>query len=151
MFEQDRIALAVLPMPTGQAYEYDVRHDIRFPLSPIDWYALIKYSQGYIGSNMHPIVVSLHNAVPCFSLDNWGRVNFKGEKVDDGSSKIQHIMEVFGVSSNHRMINRGSCDVTMQEIYEGIKNFPKENIQKKAVLYLQEYNEMMKMIINKLS
>ena len=60
-------------------------------------------------------------------------------------------MEVFGVSRNHRMINRGSCDVTMQEIYEGIKNFPKENIQKKAVLYLQEYNEMMKMIINKLS
>ena len=151
MFEHDGIALAVLPMPTGQAYEYDVRHDIRFPLSPIDWYALIKYSQGYIGSNMHPIVVSLHNAVPCFSLDNWGRVNFKGEKVDDGSSKIQHIMEVFGVSRNHRMINRGSCDVTMQEIYEGIKNFPKENIQKKAVLYLQEYNEMMKMIINKLS
>lgn len=151
MFEHDGIALAVLPMPTGQAYEHDVRHDIRFPLSPIDWYALIKYSQGYIGSNMHPIVVSLHNAVPCFSLDNWGRVNFKGEKVDDGSSKIQHIMEVFGVSRNHRMINRGSCDVTMQEIYEGIKNFPKENIQKKAVLYLQEYNEMMKMIINKLS
>lgn len=150
-FECDGIALAVLPMPTGQSYEYDVKYDIKFPLSPIDWYALIKYSQGYVGSNMHPIVVSLHNAVPCFSLDNWGRVNFKGEKVDDGSSKIQHIMEVFGVLENHRMINRGSCDVTMQEIYEGIKNFPKGNVQKKAAFYLQEYNEMMKMIINKLS
>lgn len=42
-------------------------YEISLPLSPIDWYALIKYSSGYIGNNMHPIVVSLHNQIS-FSL-----------------------------------------------------------------------------------
>lgn len=150
IFAKDDIALVILPMPTGQAYGYSVRYEIKFPLSPIDWYALIKYSQGYIGSNMHPIVVSLHNAIPCFSLDNWGRVNFWGEKVDDGSSKIQHIMEVFGVQDNHRMINHNKCNVTIQEIYDGIRNFPKNMVSRKAAYYLQKYNDMMELIIKQL-
>ena len=44
-------------------------YEISLPLSPIDWYALIKYSSGYIGNNMHPIVVSLHNQISFFSFD----------------------------------------------------------------------------------
>lgn len=43
---------------------------ISIPLNPIDWYALIKYSKGYIGERMHPIVVSLHNSVPFIVLMN---------------------------------------------------------------------------------
>lgn len=150
VFAKDDIALVILQMPTGMAYDYSVKYEIKFPLSPIDWYALIKYSQGYIGSNMHPIVVSLHNAVPCFSLDNWGRVNFNGEKVDDGSSKIQHIMEVFDVANNRRMITHGKCNVTIHEIYEGIRNFPRDLVRQKAACYLQEYNEMMESMIKQL-
>lgn len=151
VFAREDTALVILPMPTGQAYDHCVKYKIDFPLSPIDWYALIKYSQGYIGSNMHPIVVSLHNAVPCFSLDNWGRVNFWGEKVDDGSSKIQHIMEKFGVANNRRKINHGICDVTVEEIYEGIRNFPKDAVRQKAACYLQKYNEMIELIIKRLN
>lgn len=150
LFARDNVALVILPMPTGKPYEHDVKFQINFPLSPIDWYALIKYSQGYIGSNMHPIVVSLHNAVPCYSLDNWGRVNFCGEKVDDGSSKIQHIMEVFGVANNRYAINRGKCDVSNREIYEAIKKFPKEDVQRKADSYLNQYNDMMGEILEQM-
>lgn len=150
VFAKDDMALVILPMPTGMAYDYSVKYEIKFPLSPIEWYALIKYSQGYIGSNMHPIVVSLHNAVPCFSLDNWGRVNFNGEKVDDGSSKIQHIMEVFDVANNRRMITHGKCNVTIHEIYEGIRNFPRDLVRQKAACYLQEYNDMMELMIKQL-
>lgn len=147
LFAKDNVDLAMLPMPTGGTFDYEVKHDIRFPLSPIDWYALIKYSKGYIGNNMHPIVVSLHNAVPCFSLDNWGRVNFHGEKVNDDSSKILHIMKVFGVKQNHRMVDKGVCSVTPSEIYNGIKSFPCEKVAEQSEKYTVEYHNMMNSIL----
>lgn len=146
-FNSDGKQLVILPMPTGGDYEYDADVVIKFPLSPIDWYALIKYSSAYIGSNMHPIVVSLHNAVPCFSLDIWGRTNFFNKKVKDNSSKVKHIMGVFGVESNHRMIDNGYCNVSAKEIYKAINAFPIDNVKRQAAKYLDEYNVMMNNII----
>lgn len=58
----------VFPMPNGVKFQHNFDYQVNVPLSPIDWYALIKYSSGYVGSNMHPIIVSLHNAVPCLVL-----------------------------------------------------------------------------------
>lgn len=69
---------------------------IDFPLTPLEWYAIIKYSCGYIGNNMHPIVVSLHNANPFFSFDNYGSSKFKKLITSDKSSKIKHILGVSG-------------------------------------------------------
>lgn len=51
-----------------------IESQISLPLDPLDWYALIKYSSGYIGERMHPIVVCLHNSVPFFSFDEYGTV-----------------------------------------------------------------------------
>ena len=59
------------PMPE-KLVGANVKTNIQLPLSPIDWYALIKYSSGYIGERMHPIVVSIHNRVPFFSFDEYG-------------------------------------------------------------------------------
>jgi hypothetical protein len=147
LFNEDGKELVILPMPTGGTYEFVADKEIKFPLSPMDWYALIKYSSGYIGSNMHPIVVCLHNAVPCFSLDIWGRTNFFNRKVDDGSSKVKHIMSVFGIAQNHRLINNGKCEVEMDEIFDAIKNFPYEQVKLKASEYLDAYNVMMQDIL----
>lgn len=60
-----------LPMPE-RLFDAGIAKSIPLPLSPIDWYALIVYSKGYIGERMHPIVVCLHNAVPFFCFDEYG-------------------------------------------------------------------------------
>ena len=59
------------PMP-GRLRRFDTRYVIDLPLPTLDWYYLIKYSRGYIGELMHPIVVSLHNSVPFFCFDQYG-------------------------------------------------------------------------------
>ena len=135
------------PMPKGILFEHDFDYQIDLPLNPFDWYALIRYSSAYIGSNMHPIVVSLHNAVPCFSIDNWGTRNFWGKTVLDGSSKVQDILTVFGVSDNHASIENGVCHVDTQFIIDKIIKFPKEKVKEKAMTYLKMYNEMMSKIL----
>lgn len=144
------VALGILPLPTGIHFDYDADFVIKCPLSPIDWYALLKYSYAYIGSNMHPIVVCLHNAVPCFSIDNWGRIDFWGNKKNDGSSKVEHIMKAFGVGMNHRLINKSKCEITADEIIKSIKDFPKSLVQNTASGYNEKYNIMMEHIIKSL-
>lgn len=145
---KEGISFGILPLPTGVHFMHNADFEIPLPLSPIDWYALLKYSCAYIGCNMHPIVTCLHNAVPCFSIDNWGRTNFWGKKIDDGSSKVEHIMNVFGVSRNHRMSSGGKCNVSASEIVNGIKTFPTKLVKAKADEYLGMYNTMMNSLIN---
>ena len=48
------------------------------------------------------------------------------------------------------MINRNKCNVTISEIYDGIRNFPKNMVRRKAAYYLQKYNDMMELIIKQL-
>lgn len=144
------IKCVAFPMPTGIKFKHPFDFQIDIPLNPLDWYALIKYSAAYIGSNMHPIVVSLHNSVPCYSIDNWGRTNFWGHKKQDNSSKVEHIMNVFGVNTNHAMIENGKCIISAEEIKNGIVNFPKKLVSTKADLYLQEYLQMMEDIFTAL-
>ena len=72
----------------------ELENKIALPLNPIDWYALLKYSCGYIGNNMHPIVVCIHNTVPFFSFDNYGTKHANGLFCDSSTSKIRHILKV---------------------------------------------------------
>ena len=44
----------------------ELESEIALPLNPIDWYALLKYSCGYIGNNMHPIVCAF--TIQCLFL-----------------------------------------------------------------------------------
>lgn len=59
------------PMPR-KLKKYNTQYKIELPLNTIDWYYLIKYSRGYIGELMHPIIVCLHNAVPFYCFDQYG-------------------------------------------------------------------------------
>jgi len=66
-----------LPMPE-RLIDFGWEHKVQLPLDTMDWYALIKYADGYIGERMHPIVVAIHNAVPFFSFDEYGMTSADG-------------------------------------------------------------------------
>ena len=145
------IECVVLPMPDeGVNFEHSFDLVIPSPLSPIDWYALIKYSKGYIGENMHPIVTCLHNAVPCYSIDNWGCIDFFRRTKNDGSSKVEDVLRIFGVNEWRSAISRGKCEVSPETIVNAIMKFPVSQVKKKATSYYQQYQRMMDEIIEKI-
>lgn len=150
-FGKHNISCVALTMPSGINFCHNFDYEINPPLSPIDWYSLIKYANAYIGSNMHPIVVSLHNAVPCVSIDNWGRTDFFNRKINDGSSKVKHIMKEFHVDGNHRMINKGTCNISAEEIIDLIYSFPKEDVKAHSKVMSERYDRMMEEIIESLN
>ncbi len=150
LFKERNISCVALTMPGGIKFDHNFDYEIAPPLSPLDWYALLKYADGYVGSNMHPIVVCLHNAVPCVSIDNWGRTNFFNKKISDGSSKVEHIMNEFGVGYNHYMISYMQCKVSANDIVKRITDFPIKKVQDHALMMVERYQSMMENILKSL-
>ncbi len=146
-FAQKGISCVAFPMQLGLLFKHPFNYEIPVPLSPVDWYALIKYSSGYIGNNMHPIVVALHNSVPCFSLDFYGTKDFWGRPRKEVTSKVYHIMDSFGIRNNYRRVVKGKTKVEAEEIVESILNFPVQEIEKKAAAKSVEYCNMMEDIL----
>lgn len=135
------------PFSQGIEFKHPFDKEIEMPLDPIDWYALIKYSAGYIGHNMHPIVVSLSNAVPCFSFDNYGtpRMRFF---VNQKSSKIYHIMRHFGVLQNRVNSSGKFIDhPTVDFVIDKLSSYDSNHVENVAQKYLDEYRKMMNNII----
>lgn len=151
LYAKEGITCVAFKLPNGICFEHHFDYSIDGLLPSNDWYSIIKHSAGYIGTNMHPIVVSLHNAVPCFSIDNWGRTDFFNRKLHDGSSKVEDIMKCFGVSENHRMEQQGRCDVTANEIFDKMNSFPVDDVKIKSENIYRKYSEMMKSVIESLS
>ena len=151
MMQNDGIECVAFPFPYGITFHHPFDKEINVPLSPIDWYALIKYSSSYVGNNMHPIVVSLHNAVPCFSFDTYG-VKTLRLFVNEKSSKIYHIMDKFNVLSNRSQVgSRFKRNPTPNVVVKQLKSFDKASVQLIANSYYQEYEQMMHIILNRLS
>ncbi len=147
-FAKKGYTCVALPMPTGVRFKHLFDKEIATPLSPIHWYALIKYADGYVGSNMHPIVVALHNAVPCYSIDNWGTRNWLGKATDDGSSKVGDIMNICGVGENRISIGLKGCKINPQFIVDAIENFPKLKVEQTVSALYTNYQNMMSNILN---
>ena len=76
-FECHGVQPVGLPMPE-KLFHSDINKNVYLPISPIDWYALIIHSQGYVGERMHPIIVCLHNSIPFFVFDEYGIKEKKG-------------------------------------------------------------------------
>lgn len=74
--EHNKIQPVALPMPE-ELVSANIEKKIDLPLSPLDWYALIIHSKGYIGERMHPIVVCLHNSIPFYCFDEYGIIDRK--------------------------------------------------------------------------
>lgn len=122
----------------------NITKKISLPLSPLDWYGIIKYSKGYIGNNMHPIVVCLHNNIPFYSFDNYGRGHFNGLITSDSSSKIKHI-----ITKAHLSKNRTSCmsyffkAPAPLQVFSAIKSFDYAACDEFRKEYSSSYNEML--------
>lgn len=126
-------------------------HTIKLPLSPTDWYALIKYSSGYVGHNMHPIVVSLHNHVPFFSFDTYGTKQFNGFLTDDSSSKIRHLLTEAGFDGNRvSCLSRHFHTPKPLFVYQSLCLFDTQKAENFAAEYSQKYRFMMKNILKSL-
>lgn len=150
-FSRKGISCVAFPMPTGINFSHPFDYEIDIPLNPMDWYLLIKQSNGYVGSNMHPIVVSLHNGVPCYSIDHWGCHNYFGKPIDQGSSKVADILGMYGLSENRIAIEGGKANgFNAEKIVDVISSYPKYEVQNTSVEMLQRYNLMMSEIIEKI-
>ena len=116
----------------------DCKYSIDRPLSPLDWYGLIKYSRGYVGNNMHPVVVSLHNDVPFYSFDNYGL------KENETSSKIYHILKKANLLENRTFIN-SPCYLppTPQEVVSSLMTFDCTKANSFSKDYYLKYKKMM--------
>lgn len=139
------------PIDGAMAFSHPFKYSIPIPLSPLDWYALIKYSAGYIGSNMHPIVSSLANGVPCYSLDNWGSTDFWGKKENNASSKVFDVLKQYGLENNWTQIEGNVCNVTVDEIVKRLKEYPVDQVIAISEARYVKYEKMMQDIVQSLS
>lgn len=144
------IACVGVPFSIGEtAGKFQIM--IEFPLTPLEWYSLIKYSCGYIGNNMHPIVVSLHNANPFFSFDNYGSTKYRSLITSDYSSKIRHILGVAGFEDyRESCLPRNYKYPSPSFIIKKLDHFDKDKAQKFAENYHSLYLTNMTNIINSL-
>ena len=149
--EENGLTPVAFPMPE-HLLDFNLEHKIYLPLSPLDWYALIKYSQGYIGERMHPIVVCLHNAIPFFSFDEYG--TFKKtlfglcKKYIPSSSKTFHILEKAGLSEwmcSYFDENRKMPD--SNQVVDCFLKFPVTKCEAFAQDKQQDYNNGMNEIL----
>lgn len=142
--EQQGLTCVALPFPQGMKFKHCLDYEIPSPLLPLDWYALIKYSQGYIGHNMHPIVVSLHNANPFFAFDNYGIKKLNGFYSSDYSSKIKHILSLADLEENRiSCVNRSFIAPDPKYVLDKVVNFDTNKAQQFSTLYLKKYENMM--------
>lgn len=148
LFADKDIASVALAFPSGVKFENNLEHKIDIPINPLDWYYLIKYSQGYVGHNMHPIIVALHNAVPFYSFDHYvKRSNFFW--VNEKTSKIHHIVNKAKLNSNRISVLYGVTKIPNEiTVFKAIMNFEKEKCKKFSENQTQEYNQMMHDLIN---
>lgn len=119
---------------------------IKTPLDPLDWYSIIKYSAGYVGNNMHPIVVCLHNAVPFFCFDNYGITHLK-LFYNKESSKIYDILKKADFLENRVNATTITSKIpSPSKVFDLIENFDKEKCISFSNKWYDEYKTMMQCI-----
>ena len=136
------------PLPQGLQNNKILKHRVETPLSPIDWYALIRHASGYVGNNMHTIVTALHNSVPLFCFDQYGikRLNYF---VNTESSKIFDILERAGFKDNRAATSTIHDEIPAPEVvFNKLMLFDKEKCTAFANMYYNLYLNMMETITN---
>ena len=138
----------LLTMPGGIVFKNPPIRTIPPPLDPLDWYCLIRYARAYIGENMHPIIVALHNAVPFFSFDSYGIVKFK-YFVNEKSSKIYHILKQANMLEYRISAKSKKYELPKAEdVTSLVINCDITKIKEFSNKQLAGYNAMMQEIIN---
>lgn len=147
--EKNGIECIGFPFPYGFNPNNVTKKKFQLPMTPIEWYSLIKYSNGFVGHNMHTIVSALHNAVPCFSFDQYGK-RLLSQFVLNRSSKIYHILKRAGFE-DYRSVSVTVIDRTPspQIVFDKLMSFDTEKCKKFAAEYYLEYLKMMSTIESK--
>lgn len=135
-----------LQMPQGgRRSSFDV--DIELPLDPIDWYCLIKYSKGYVGNNMHPIIVSIHNCVPFYSFNIHGSFYLQGRLQNVRTSKEYDILKSCGLL-NFMIPQSLHMFSSPSKIVSLLSDFNVASCEKESLRLQMEYDIMMEKIIS---
>lgn len=133
-----------LAMPEGCVeLPCDVKIDV--PLSPMDWYAIIKYSNGYIGQRMHPMIVAFHNLVPFFIFDHYAYKKGEDQLL---SSKIYDLLERADMLSSYCNIREKETLPNADYVCACLQHFSREKAEKFITAYKAKYVRMMDEILN---
>lgn len=148
LLNHEGLSCVSFPVDIIKSYKHPFKYSIDEPISPLEWFGLLKYASAYVGSNMHPIVSCLTNGVPCYSLDNWGTTDFWGHKKECASSKVFDVLHQYGLEGNRSQIEQGKCYVKMEHIVNMLHSYPKENV---LGISRKRYKSYCKMIDNIIS
>lgn len=138
--------LSCVKLPYADAPAFgNIQYSVGYTVTPLEWYALIKYSKGYIGNNMHPIVTAITNIVPFFSFDNYGIPVIDGKPTNGESSKIYHILKRADLL-DYRIYTRseGYTPIAPQDVMDKIAQFDTAKEDAFADYYIGQYEMMMK-------
>lgn len=141
------ISCVGVPMPQGgRKSDFDI--NLELPIDPLNWYALIKYSQGYVGNNMHPMIVALHNHIPFFSYNIHGSSLFRGRIQILRTSKEYDLLRKFNLEQNVVPQPR-LYQIPPKQIVQRLTCFDTEYCEHIASSLAIEYDSMMTEIISK--
>lgn len=137
--------LACVKLPYADAPAFgNIQYSVGDIVTPLEWYALIKHSKGYIGNNMHPIVTSITNGVPFFSFDNYGIPMIDGKQTNGESSKIYHILKQADLLDNRiYTCCKDYSPIEPKEVLNKIINFDILKEKTFADRYYKQYEKMM--------
>ena len=128
------------------------QYNVGVAISPLEWYALIKYSKGYVGNNMHPIVTSIHNGVPFFSFDNYGIASIGGKPTNGESSKIYHLLHAADLLEYRVFTKQENYSAPMPDrVLQALTTFKIEKECSFALMCQEKYNKMMKEVYQSIS
>lgn len=139
------------PMPEG-CFSFGMHKTIDIPLNPLDWYVLIQHASGYIGERMHPIVVSIHNAVPFYCFDEYGVMEPKTYSKDvtykKESSKTYSILQK-AEFLDYIFAYKGDESIpTPEEVMKKILSFDTAKCKVFAENYQKYYETSMNAVLN---
>lgn len=120
-----------------------LKRKIAFPIDPIEWYCLIKYSKGYIGELMHPILVSLHNSVPFYAVDTYGFRSSNDYGIDVESSKTYQIINEFDMLTNYYNVNSSHGIESPVSVCNKLLSFDYSKCDANSLRMYKQYQRMM--------
>ena len=139
------------PMPEGLR-TLGLEKKISLPLTPLDWFALIKYSRGYIGERMHPIVVALHNCVPFFCFDEYGTYGSLADRILGkhilSSSKTYLILERAGLTGCMYSYHAKGSYPASQTVVERLLSFDKNRCARFSEEMQRLYTKSMELTLD---
>ena len=95
---------------------------------------------------MHPVLVSLHNKVPVFAIDDYGFT--KKRKFNSDSSKTYQIMNRFKlIEKNYYSVSTNKFP-SPSIVFNSIIHFDKLNCDLHAKNLYSDYKQMMNTILN---